>query len=217
MEESDPRAVLDRLIAERGGDYAGLSRLIGRNPAYIQQFIKRGTPKRLAEEDRRKLAEFFGVDEALLGAPIAAGPPAAEDGLVAVRQYAVSASAGPGAIAEDERALSRLGFPERWLRRIAGDPSRLSIITVKGDSMEPLLAEGDDILVDGGDGAERLRDGIYVLRVEETLVVKRIALNPASRLLTIRSDNPGYRDWPDCRIADIDVIGRVVWCGRRIA
>ena len=49
----DARAALERLIEERGEDYAALSRLIGRNAAYIQQFIKRGTPKRLSEEDRR--------------------------------------------------------------------------------------------------------------------------------------------------------------------
>jgi len=53
MAEADGRAALARLITERGEDYAGLSRLIGRNAAYIQQFIKRGTPRRLAEPDRR--------------------------------------------------------------------------------------------------------------------------------------------------------------------
>ena len=35
------------------------------------------------------------------------------------------------------------------------------------------LNAGDDILVDLGDAAERLRDGIYVLRVDDALVVKR--------------------------------------------
>ena len=44
-EAQDARTALDRLIVERGENYADLSRLIGRNPAYIQQFIKRGTPK----------------------------------------------------------------------------------------------------------------------------------------------------------------------------
>ena len=218
MEESDPRAVLDRLIAERGGDYSGLSRLLGRNPAYIQQYIKRGTPRRLAEEDRRKLAEFFDVEEALLGAPVGSREMrGGEEGLVPVRRYDVSASAGPGATAQDDRALSRVAFPERWLRRLAGDPESLSIIAVRGDSMEPTLSEGDEILVDRGDAGERLRDGIYVLRADDALVVKRIAINPANRMLTIRSDNPGYRDWPDCRPGDIEVIGRVVWAGRRVA
>ncbi|MCA1748643.1 MAG: peptidase S24, partial [Sphingomonadales bacterium] len=137
MEESDPRAVLDRLIAERGGDYAGLSRLLGRNPAYIQQFIKRGTPKRLAEADRRKLAEFFDIEETLLGGPPSRSGERAGGGLVAVGRYDVSASAGPGAMAGEDRELSRLAFAERWLRGLAGDPGKLSIIAVKGDSMEP--------------------------------------------------------------------------------
>ena len=50
MADGGARAALQRLIEERGEDYAGLSRLLGRNPAYVQQFIKRGSPRRLAEE-----------------------------------------------------------------------------------------------------------------------------------------------------------------------
>ena len=82
--------------------------------------------------------------------------------------------------------------------------------------MAPTLADGDDILVDRSDAAGRLRDGIYVLRVEDVLVVKRLSLNPAARTLSIRSDNPAYPDWPDCDPDGVDLIGRVVWAGRRI-
>jgi hypothetical protein len=64
---SDQRAALERLIRERGEDYASLSRLLGRNSAYIQQFIKRGTPRKLDEADRQTLARYFGVDDAELG------------------------------------------------------------------------------------------------------------------------------------------------------
>ncbi|HEX8448805.1 MAG TPA: peptidase S24, partial [Allosphingosinicella sp.] len=46
MDRNDPRETLERLLKERGEDFAGLSRLIGKNPAYIQQFIKRGTPRK---------------------------------------------------------------------------------------------------------------------------------------------------------------------------
>ena len=56
---ADVRAVLERLCAERGEDFAGLSRMLGRNPAYIQQFVRRGVPKRLKEAERRKLARYF--------------------------------------------------------------------------------------------------------------------------------------------------------------
>ena len=213
MRNDDARAALERLIELRGEDYAGLSRLIGRNPAYIQQFIKRGTPRRLAEADRRLLARYFGVGESVLGG-LAAEP---GRGLTPVARLAVDASAGAGAFDGDESSESRIGFDPRWLRRIArGAPDQLSIIRVAGDSMAPTLADGDDILVDRGDDAARLRDGIYVLRIDGALVVKRLAVSPAARTVSIRSDNPAYPGWPDCDPAAVDIVGRVVWAGRRI-
>ncbi len=215
MAEADPRAALQRLIEERREDYAGLSRLIGRNSAYIQQYVKRGTPRRLAEEDRRLLARYFGVDEAMLGGPEEA-PARGGDAPVTVPQYDLGASAGPGALPEDERARSHLAFDSKWLRRLANDPKQLSMIRVEGDSMLPTLSDGDEILVDRGDGPERLRDGIYVLRMEGALIVKRLALNPAARRVAVKSDNPAYPSWNDCDPADVYVIGRVVWVGRRL-
>ena len=68
--EEEPRTVLERLIAQNGDDFAGLSKLIGRNPTYIQQFIKRGSPKKLPEVERGILARYFGVAENILGGPL---------------------------------------------------------------------------------------------------------------------------------------------------
>ncbi len=215
MAEEEARAALQRLIEDRGEDYAGLSRLLGRNPAYVQQYIKRGSPRRLAEEDRRRLARYFGVDEAVLGA-LPSEPPAS-GGLVPVPRLDVGAAAGAGAFGDDERARGHIAFDSAWLRRIArGAPDQLSIIRVAGDSMSPTLGDGDEILVDQGDAEGRLRDGIYVLRIDDALVVKRLALNPTARSVSIRSDNPAYPGWPDCALDAIDVVGRVVWTGRRI-
>jgi len=223
----DPRGTLEALVRERGEDYASLSRLIGRNPAYIQQYIKRGSPQKLDEEDRRTLAAYFGIPERLLGGPaedaVRALPAEAaaarrEADLVLVPHLDVGASAGPGALAGDERLRSRLAFQASWLRELTGGSfAELSIIRVAGDSMAPTLANGDDILVDRGDAAERLRDGIYVLRVDDALIVKRLALHPAGRAFTIRSDNDAYPDWTDCDPATIEIIGRVIWAGRRVA
>ena len=98
----------------------------------------------------------------------------------------------------------------------ASAPGKLSIVRVEGDSMAPTLNAGDDILVDLGDSANRLRDGIYVLRIDDALVVKRLALNPVGGRVTVQSDNPAYPDWPDCGLGDIHPIGRVIWSGRRI-
>jgi len=219
---NDPRVVLERLCAERGEDFAGLSRMLGRNPAYIQQFVRRGVPKRLGEAERRKLARYFSISESLLGGPADDEP---VGGLVPVKRSPVRASAGPGAIPYDQAGKAYFAFDESWLKSLtasrlksltASPSGRLSIIRVEGDSMAPTLNAGDDILVDLGDCDERLRDGIYVLRADEALVVKRLALHPAGRRVTVQSDNPAYPDWPDCGIDEINCIGRVIWAGRKI-
>lgn len=212
---TDPRLVIERLCAERGEDFAGLSRMLGRNAAYIQQYVRRGVPKRLKEEERRKLARYFSISETLLGGPQDGG--ATHSSLVSIMRHPVMASAGSGAIVAEELGKPYFAFDERWLRGLTPtDPGRLSIVRVDGDSMTPTLNAGDDILVDLGDGIDRLRDGIYVLRIDEALVVKRIALNPLGRRVTIQSDNPAYPDWPDCDLGEINCIGRVIWSGRRI-
>ena len=82
--------------------------------------------------------------------------------------------------------------------------------------MSPTLNDGDDILVDEGRAAGQLRDGIYVLRVEDSLMVKRLAPSPADRSLTIKSDNPAYPDWTGCDPSTVSIIGRVIWAGRKI-
>jgi phage repressor protein C with HTH and peptisase S24 domain len=213
MVEGDPRAVLERLIRERGEDYASLSRLIGRNPAYVQQFIRRGSPRRLAEADRERLARYFGVPETWLGA---ATPDRAADApmLFTVPVLDTAASAGPGAFGEDRLSATGMGFSEDWLRRLrpSGGREGLSVIRVRGDSMLPTLADDDEILVDERDAHEGLRDGVYVLRIDGALLVKRLAHEGDS--YAVRSDNPDAG--PVDLAGGIDIIGRVLWAGRRL-
>ncbi len=213
MIEGDPRAVLERLISEKGEDYASLSRLIGRNPAYVQQFIRRGTPKRLSESDRERLARYFGVPETWLGAAVA--PAQDVPKLLTVPVLDTAASAGPGAVAEDRLSTAGFGFSEAWLRRLRPHRSGregLSVIRVQGTSMLPTLSDGDEILVDHDDGQTRLRNGIYVLRVGEVLLVKRLVRTGES--FDVRSDNPDAG--PVDLAAGTEVVGRVLWAGGRL-
>jgi phage repressor protein C with HTH and peptisase S24 domain len=209
--DGNARAALDALIRERRDDYASLSRLLGRNPAYIQQFIKRGVPRKLDEEDRRTLARYFGVSEALLGGRDDEG-----EKLIAVPVLDVQASAGHGAFAGDERPRARMRFDPSWLRGLKLDPTQLSVIQVMGDSMSPTLNDGDDILVNLSDSAASLRDGIYVLRLDGALNVKRLIVDRARGRVSVKSDNPAYTSWPTLDPSRLDVIGRVVWAGRRL-
>lgn len=219
MSNPDPRDVLERLIKDRREDYSALSRLLGRNAAYVHQYIHRGSPKRLREEDRKVLAGYFGVSESLLGG--AAGPleeVRPDDQLIPIPRFDISASAGPGALDGSEQPIARIGFSRAWLEQLCrARPHNLSVIQVRGDSMFPSLSDGDDIMVDRSDGAARLREGIYVIRLDEALVVKRLSVNPVTKRVTVASDNAAYPSWQNLKPGSIDVIGRVVWAGRKIS
>lgn len=64
---NEVRARIVELAAERGDSLASLSRLIGRNITYMQQFIT-GRTEKLDEDDRLALAKHFRIDERELGA-----------------------------------------------------------------------------------------------------------------------------------------------------
>lgn len=60
------RARFEALAAEQGVSHAELSRILGRNEAYVSSYLRRSVPYDLAEKDRRLLARYFGVDEEAL-------------------------------------------------------------------------------------------------------------------------------------------------------
>jgi hypothetical protein len=117
IETVDPvRERLVALAASRRISLAALSGLLDRNASYLQQFVRKGSPRKLEENDRRTLAEFFGVDEAELGgtpresvfapgtrapaAPLGAKPALAD--WADIPRLPLGASAGPGALADAE-------------------------------------------------------------------------------------------------------------------
>lgn len=206
MEPEAQRAALAAVMEEQGRSFAELSRVIRRNPAYLQQYLRRGTPRTLAEADRGRLARYLGVPEARLGGP-------ALDGLVEVARLDVGASAGPGRLIEDEPARRPGTFSPALLHELGVDPESASIIRVEGDSMAPLLEHGDEILVDRARRRVTAKGGIFVLRIDGELMVKR--LRPAVGGVEIVSDNPAY-PLRLCRSDAIEVLGRVAWLSRAL-
>ena len=213
---SDPRGRLLQLAEERDASLSSLSAFIGRNASYLQQFIRKGSPKKLEEGDRRKLAEFFGVHESELGGAeeksYASFAPLRDDDFIAVPRLPVSVAAGPGQFAAGETPFDNFGFSGRWLRDNGLDPKMLSAVTVEGDSMEPLLRAGDEVLVDRT--PRPFRDGVHVVRMGDTLLIKRIA-SPRKGRLTLLSQNLSY---PPVEVSmdEVEIIGRVVWKSGRI-
>ena len=140
-----------------------------------------------------------------------------DDGFVKIPRYKVDASAGGGSIIHSEQIVDFLTFRADWVRNALGVPaSALALISVKGDSMEPTLSNGDVILIDmSATGIED--NSVYVLRYDGKLVVKRVQ-RKFDGSFAVTSDNNMYA--PEFikgdLVKDLQVVGRVVWCGRRM-
>lgn len=195
---SDPRATLAALASERGHSLAGLSAMIGRNQAYLGQYLRRGSPRLLPERERRLLADHFGVAETLLGAE-----PRGE-AMLRLPRLDVAASAGSGSTVDTEVEIGAAWMPAALARRLGMREG--SVIRVRGSSMEPGLVDGDLLVVDAGQRRPSVHSAVFVVRIDGVLLVKRVARTAAG--LSAHSDNPDAPPLPD---GAIEVIGRVVW------
>ncbi|VUS85443.1 XRE family transcriptional regulator [Klebsiella spallanzanii] len=137
------------------------------------------------------------------------------DEFVFVPRYNIAAAAGFGAWNDDETPMFTVSFRRYWVtNHLKADPSKLSVISVYGDSMEGILNDKDIILINHDD--REPREGIYVLRIDGQLIVKRVQRLPGS-ILRITSTNPAYEPFSvdmNNVLGDFAVVGKVVWYGR---
>ena len=94
------------------------------------------------------------------------------------------------------------------------DPARLSLLPAKGDSMLPLIHDGDMMLVDESDRRPGARGGVYVIRLDDALIVKRVNIKAGQ--VTVTSDNPDYPPIAPRAADEVEVVGRVVWLSRSL-
>lgn len=139
------------------------------------------------------------------------------DEFVFVPRYDIRAAAGYGQFVGHEKPVFTMAFRRHWIENyVTRDTKNLSVISVKGDSMEGVLNDGDLILVNHGENTPR--DGLYVLRINENLLVKRLQIVPGG-IINVISANEAYpafeinlNDLTD----DVEIIGRVEWFGRTV-
>ena len=217
---SDPeRQRLRDALWQNGTSLSEASLAIGRNKAYLHQYLSRGMPKVLSFQDSARLGELLGRDPGEFRH--AEKPPrkrwkrkptqSARPAVSGVTEVDVAAAAGPGALADEyvvEKA--RWQLPEAMLRH-EGDsnPASLRILRVRGDSMEPEMRDGDRIVVD----VDKRRPGTgetFVLWDGTGLVVKRIAGLSRDGMLGLLSANPDYPAY-ECHADEVHVVGKVVW------
>ena len=130
----------------------------------------------------------------------------------AVPKVAARLSAGNGSFEADEHVTDYLSFQHSWLSR-KGSANDMVAMEVFGQSMEPVIKEGDTVLIDQSQKAI-IAGAIYAVGVEDTVLVKRLEKHP--NRLVLCSDNKDYEPifLEKEEIDTVRIIGKVIWSCR---
>jgi phage repressor protein C with HTH and peptisase S24 domain len=104
---------------------------------------------------------------------------------------------------------SKLSVAKNWVDRNGYFPDNLIALSIKGESMEPNLYQGDQVIVNTGD--TRMEDGaVFAVNYEGEAVIKRLVRDRGEWWLA--SDNPDQRKYnrKSCRNGECIIVGRVV-------
>lgn len=207
------REQLPHLVRQAGLSLAAASRRIGRNHAYLQQYVRRGSPRYLSERDRHLLARILSLParESIAMAPEPARMTLAERPLaeppalirIACPWTAASPLAEPGFLLDAGVA-----------RALAGQRTdSLAAMLADSDAMAPTIHAGDQLLLDTSQRTAE-RDGLYALPGESAPLIRRVCLDPLTRRLNVLADNPAYPSQHQCERRSLTIVGRVIWIGR---
>ena len=146
----------------------------------------------------------------------------------AIPRRNVTASAGPGIENDNEDIIGTLAFRRDWLAQRGIAASNAVLISVMGDSMTPLIWDGDTVMVDtsrdlptirGRDAQGNRRSDIYALEQGGDTRIKWVE-RPDDKTLIIYSENMASHP-PEVIVgADIEavrIVGKVVWWGHAVS
>lgn len=241
---NSPGERLKQLRESVGLDQKGFAAKIGVSPGVLG-FVERGERKP-SKKLMEKLYETMSVssDWLLNGVgdmivPTAEETAAAKAALAATREYWANQkirdedyaiielhdaylSAGNGTANLDERVVKELAFRTDWLRDMGLKPTNLKLARALGDSMIPMIFDGDLVMVDVSNkeiavkpaqkAGNRLTD-IYAIRLDGEARVKRLE-RPSTDTLIIYSENANEYPpevYTGGEMNRVDVIGKVVW------
>lgn len=133
-------------------------------------------------------------------------------GFVQIPKVRARLCAGGGSFEVDAAVEEYYAFKEGWLQR-KGHPHHMVLMDVFGNSMEPLIQEGDMALIDQHQ-KDVIAGSIYAVGVEDTVMLKRVEKRPGA--VVLRSDNPDYSPvtLQGEELEQIRIIGKMIWSCR---
>lgn len=183
-----------RDIIERHGGQTAVAEKIEVSKQYISTVGSDNPRKNIGNKVARKIETVFGLPIGTIDMPMGNHGAISDDLTVTVPLLNVVASMGHGATMDwEEETIQEMRFSKRWLRHNtdASSFSALALVTGKGDSMDPTFVDGSILVVDTSYTQLKI-DGVYVMRREDELFIKRIQRNLDGSFDVI-SDNPKYK------------------------
>ncbi len=122
--------------------------------------------------------------------------PTVNEGTIKIPFYDIYASAGHGMLPLDgDISPYNIDVHPQILVDQGISPLNLFSMTVKGDSMERSLFDGDIAILKRVSPPLLILEGIYLLRIGQELFIKRILFNKFEESLHVDSDNDEYRSF----------------------
>ena len=191
-------------LLELAKKYNGLKNLAdacGKNNAYFSQIFSETRP--FTEKFARQIEETLNLEIGYLDKPITENKNTL---MIEIPEYNAKLSAGNGECLSARNIVAKHSIPRDLLLTYAGDINKLYILSVSGDSMEPLLNNGAKILINT-DYPEFIENKIYAFLLKDKLFIKRLFtdINNNRRIIT-HSENNSYKD-QTINISEMKIIG----------
>ena len=182
---------------------------LGFSPSYFATAKSRGT---IPYEQIINLCDQnnWDLNEILLGKPSVAS-----DEAVYEIDFLDDTFASCGAGGESYNSKRTLKLDKAFLETLkpSGIKYNIEAIRASGDSMEPTIVDGSIVIVDKND-TNFSRSGVFVLRTEGGLLIKRLSKN-ISGDISVVSDNSVYHT-DIIKANELMVIGRVLGSVRKV-
>jgi phage repressor protein C with HTH and peptisase S24 domain len=213
--EKEETAFVERLrmLCERAGSANALAKAAGLSPSGFHRYLTGGEPSRKVLVALARAANvnllWLATGE---GAMDASEPPVRTgmETLTRVPLYDAASAEGGNGASHDRKQLRALAFCRKWLGVHGLEARDLTALTVRGNSMEPTIRNGDTVLIDLG--KKEIVDGdIFLVRDARSALLKRVQRQLGGKLRLV-CDNPDY-PVVECKESSVEIVGRVVWRG----
>lgn len=183
-----------------------LAEACGVSQSYISMLL--GNKKNPSVPLLTRITEFFNTDIA----DFFRQPSCIFDDFFLVPMLSARPKAGEGGLETDSEFMGWYSFKRNFLER-KGNPFKMYLFRVVGDSMEKTLLEDDVVLVDTSQPSI-VSGKIFLIRLGPELMVKRLETRPG--LIRVISDNTQYSpmEIPDREDVNMEIFGKMVWSCR---